>query len=61
MRWRWGLVVYLALVAGPALLAWINPALTMLWMVIALSCYSTILGLGIRQMRDSRLTKLPST
>ncbi len=61
MRWRWGLVVYLALVAGPALLAWINPALTMLWMVIALSCYSTILGLGIRQMRESRLTKLPST
>lgn len=61
MRWRWGLCVYLALVAGPALLAWISPGLTILWMAIALSCYSTILGLGIRQMRESRLTKLSST
>ena len=61
MRWRWGLCVYLALVAGPALLAWISPGLTILWFAIALSCYSTILGLGIRQMRESRLTKLSRT
>ena len=60
MPWRWGLLVYLALVAGPAVLAYLKPEFTALWAALVFSCYCAILGLGIREAQTSRLPRLPS-
>ncbi len=61
MPWRWGLIVYLVLVATPALLAYAQPGLTALWVVLALGCYAMILGFSSRETRDRRLRRLMST
>ena len=61
MPWRWGLFVYLGLVAGPALLAYAQPDLTVLWVVLALGCYGIVLGFGLRETRDRQLRKLTAT
>ena len=58
MPWRWGLLVYLAMVAVPALLAYARPDYTALWGVLAFSCYSVILGLRVRVSRTDRLTSI---
>lgn len=44
MPWRYGLVVYLALVGAPGLLAWHEPQLTVLWAIAALGLYAILLG-----------------
>ncbi len=51
MPWRWGLLIYLGLVAGPGLLAYFRPGYTVLWAVLVLACYGTVLGLGMREAR----------
>lgn len=48
LPWRWGLPLCLGLIAGPALLALAAPKQTLLWGVLALSGYATLLGLGVR-------------
>ena len=60
MLWRWGLLVYLGMVAGPAMLAYAWPDFTALWMVLALGCYGMVLSFGMRRT-NRRLQKLTST
>ena len=55
MPWRFGLAIYLGLVAGPGLLAYFTPEYTLVWAMLVLSCYATILGLGMRELRSRRM------
>jgi len=48
MPWPGALAAYLALVAAPGLLAVLQPAWTLLWVVFALSSYFAIIGLNFR-------------
>lgn len=48
MPWRWGLPLYLSLIAVPALLALAEPKQTLLCGVLALAGYAIVLGLGAR-------------
>ena len=48
LPWRWGLPVYLSLIAIPSLLALAEPKQTLLCGVLALSAYAILLGLGAR-------------
>jgi len=51
MPWRYGLLLYLGLVAAPGALAYFKPEYTIVWGVFAASSYLAILGLGTRQRR----------
>ena len=49
LPWRWGLVIYLALVGGPSFAAIAAPRYTLTWGVIVAVCYVVILATGLRQ------------
>jgi len=42
MPWRWGLIVYLSLVAAPGLAAFMAPDWTALWGVLSIAVYSAV-------------------
>ena len=56
MPWPGALAAYLALVAAPGLLAALQPAWTLLWVVFALSSYVAIIGLTLRGPAARRIT-----
>ena len=49
MPWRWGLVAYLGLAGVPGMLALALPRLAPVWIVLALTLYGIVVGVGERQ------------
>ena len=54
MPWRWGLPLYLCLVAGPGLAAIADPKFSLAWAMVPLSIYGVIIALGGRLIRPER-------
>ena len=55
MPWRWGLAVYLILVAAPGLAARMAPDLTVLWAAITLAVYGSVVTANHWDARARRL------
>jgi len=58
MSWRRALVVYLGLVAVPAVLAWALPAYTLWWAVLTFSVYFVVLAVQKRSLAQRDVTPL---
>ncbi|MDA0262447.1 MAG: MraY family glycosyltransferase [Proteobacteria bacterium] len=52
LSWPWTVVVYLAMVGIPCLLAMMYPEITLIWIVIALSAYGIVMGMSYKGARQ---------